>query len=264
MTFIQTDGRWDSLILGLGDTTFGWGACLLCDLCDAARRLGTWPDVIPPHANNALKRAPGAFLGSNLVVDKAAPVLGLSSPQSELVVGAAGDPALAKAAAAMLDAGDLLLLHVDFDRRDPPEHFILGTERLPDGRILCSDPAIDTAVLTPDTLEGLQTGNLPGPRKGWPGGPRIYRVRGVRPLRAIPGAVIKDFDVEQGDTGERVSDVQAQLNTWLTREGRPTIPVDGDFGAVTKVAVELFQEAQGLAVDGVVGPLTSRALLNPR
>ena len=37
-------------------------------------------------------------------------------------------------------------------------------------------------------------------------------------------------------------------------------PVDGVFGRITLSAVKRFQRRHGLAVDGVVGPLTRRAL----
>jgi Putative peptidoglycan binding domain len=40
-----------------------------------------------------------------------------------------------------------------------------------------------------------------------------------------------------------------------------TIPIDGDFGPETQAAVESFQSAQGLTVDGIVGPATWAALL---
>jgi N-acetyl-anhydromuramyl-L-alanine amidase AmpD len=39
-----------------------------------------------------------------------------------------------------------------------------------------------------------------------------------------------------------------------------TIPVDGDFGLLTQGAVKAFQEAQGLTVDGIVGPETRAEL----
>ncbi|HET9082206.1 MAG TPA: L,D-transpeptidase family protein [Trebonia sp.] len=41
-------------------------------------------------------------------------------------------------------------------------------------------------------------------------------------------------------------------------------PADGQFGAYTLEAVWAFQEVQGLKVDGVVGPVTVRALQHPR
>jgi len=41
-----------------------------------------------------------------------------------------------------------------------------------------------------------------------------------------------------------------------------TIPIDGDYGLTTQTAVESFQTAQGLTVDGIVGPATWTALLH--
>jgi len=41
-----------------------------------------------------------------------------------------------------------------------------------------------------------------------------------------------------------------------------TIPIDGDYGPTTQAAVETFQAAQGLTVDGIVGPATWTALLH--
>ena len=41
-------------------------------------------------------------------------------------------------------------------------------------------------------------------------------------------------------------------------------PADGQFGNDTLEAVWAFQEVQGLHVDGIVGPLTQRALTSPR
>ena len=45
----------------------------------------------------------------------------------------------------------------------------------------------------------------------------------------------------------------------LVNAGR-SIPVDGTFGAVTERAVRDFQEANGLAADGIVVPSTRREL----
>jgi len=41
-----------------------------------------------------------------------------------------------------------------------------------------------------------------------------------------------------------------------------TIPIDGDYGPATQAAVESFQAAHGLTVDGIVGPATWTALLH--
>jgi peptidoglycan hydrolase-like protein with peptidoglycan-binding domain len=54
-----------------------------------------------------------------------------------------------------------------------------------------------------------------------------------------------------GSTGEDVRTVQYLV----TAQGHPT-GVDGDFGPLTKAAVEAFQSSRGLGVDGSVGPQT--------
>jgi peptidoglycan hydrolase-like protein with peptidoglycan-binding domain len=55
---------------------------------------------------------------------------------------------------------------------------------------------------------------------------------------------------------ERVTALQRQL-AWL---GFDPGPIDGHYGSLTTVAVERFQRAQGLAVDGVVSPTTAELL----
>jgi Putative peptidoglycan binding domain len=50
--------------------------------------------------------------------------------------------------------------------------------------------------------------------------------------------------LEQGDSGPAVAELQRLL------------PVDGIFGTATKAAVRAFQQANGLIVDGIVGPAT--------
>jgi peptidoglycan hydrolase-like protein with peptidoglycan-binding domain len=56
---------------------------------------------------------------------------------------------------------------------------------------------------------------------------------------------------QQGSTGEDVRTVQYLV----TAQGHLT-GVDGDFGPLTKAAVEAFQSSRGLAADGIVGPQT--------
>jgi peptidoglycan hydrolase-like protein with peptidoglycan-binding domain len=60
----------------------------------------------------------------------------------------------------------------------------------------------------------------------------------------------------QAHGSTRVQKLQRRLRTLGLRPG----PVDGRFGPKTNTAVERFQHALGLRVDGIVGPHTRRAL----
>jgi peptidoglycan hydrolase-like protein with peptidoglycan-binding domain len=60
----------------------------------------------------------------------------------------------------------------------------------------------------------------------------------------------------QGDTGPDVTEIQNALRAKGFNPG----PADGVFGPGTKAAVIAFQEANGLVVDGIVGPLTLNKL----
>jgi hypothetical protein len=48
---------------------------------------------------------------------------------------------------------------------------------------------------------------------------------------------------------------------YLLRARRRIVVVDGDFGPQTEAAVKAFQRQKGLVVDGIVGPITWRALI---
>jgi HK97 family phage prohead protease len=61
--------------------------------------------------------------------------------------------------------------------------------------------------------------------------------------------------VGPGETGKRVSDLQARLNEFGAK-----LKADGKFGPGTLAAVKAFQQAHGLKVDGLVGPKTTAAL----
>ena len=65
-------------------------------------------------------------------------------------------------------------------------------------------------------------------------------------------------DLRRGDQGRWVPELQQEL----VRHGF-AVDVDGEFGPVTEVAVRAFQAANGLTVDGVVGPSTWAALAAP-
>jgi peptidoglycan hydrolase-like protein with peptidoglycan-binding domain len=62
--------------------------------------------------------------------------------------------------------------------------------------------------------------------------------------------------LRQGAVGSSVRDLQSRLRAL----GHDPGVVDGVFGAKTSAAVRLFQHARGLAIDGVVGSATWRAL----
>lgn len=64
--------------------------------------------------------------------------------------------------------------------------------------------------------------------------------------------------LQKGNRGEHV----AELQTLLRDQGFNPGEIDGVFGNLTRVAVVAFQQARGLADDGIVGPLTWNALLN--
>jgi hypothetical protein len=67
--------------------------------------------------------------------------------------------------------------------------------------------------------------------------------------------------VRQGSRGPAVTSVQIKLNI----KQRPTFPLvpDGIFGPKTDAVAKAFQSAQGLGVDGIVGPNTHAALNAP-
>lgn len=59
-----------------------------------------------------------------------------------------------------------------------------------------------------------------------------------------------------GSKGDEIRKIQEKLKSGGFYKG----PVDGDFGGGTEAAVKTFQRSKGLGVDGVVGPLTWKAL----
>ena len=71
------------------------------------------------------------------------------------------------------------------------------------------------------------------------------------------------IQVRQGSTGDAVRGVQEEFQ-FRNLSGDPSQgpQVDGIFGPLTSSSVRGFQQALGLAADGIVGPLTWRALIS--
>lgn len=89
-------------------------------------------------------------------------------------------------------------------------------------------------IVGPDTWQALFGGPQPPPS------PKPY-----------PGYLIR-----YGSRGQPVADIQQKLK----QMGYDIGSVDGIFGQKTLAAVKAFQKAQGLPVDGIVGPNTWQAL----
>ncbi len=69
--------------------------------------------------------------------------------------------------------------------------------------------------------------------------------------------------VKQGDSGDAVRGVQEVMKFHDQSDGEgPAIYVDGIFGPITDNWVRGFQTAVGTASDGIVGPITWRALVS--
>ena len=62
--------------------------------------------------------------------------------------------------------------------------------------------------------------------------------------------------LKKGSSGDDV----ARLQTRLTAAGFDAGGADGVFGPNTEAALEAFQEANGLVVDGIAGPATNGKL----
>jgi peptidoglycan hydrolase-like protein with peptidoglycan-binding domain len=72
-------------------------------------------------------------------------------------------------------------------------------------------------------------------------------------------ALIQGKQIDQGDSGPAVRALQVLLSDKFDYD---QIAVDGDFGPITRDAVEDFQDEYDLAVDGIVGPDTWQALVS--
>jgi peptidoglycan hydrolase-like protein with peptidoglycan-binding domain len=102
-------------------------------------------------------------------------------------------------------------------------------------------PATEAAVRAVQRSRGLTVDGVVGPQT-WP-------------------AVI--VTVRRGSSGDAVRGVQIEFQ-FRNGSGDPTqgVQIDGIFGPQTEAAVRGFQDALDIAVDGIVGPVTWRALVS--
>ena len=66
--------------------------------------------------------------------------------------------------------------------------------------------------------------------------------------------------LQNGSSGTDVRHVQEMLNRLVPVS--PQLTVDGIFGPKTQARVIDFQKKNGLVADGIVGPLTTKALIS--
>jgi peptidoglycan hydrolase-like protein with peptidoglycan-binding domain len=102
-------------------------------------------------------------------------------------------------------------------------------------------PQTESAVEAFQQSSGLAADGMVGPRT-WP--------------RLI-------VQVKRGDTGDAVRGVQEVMKFHDQSDGEgPGVQVDGIFGPRTDAWVRGFQTAVGTASDGIVGPITWRAMVS--
>ena len=89
---------------------------------------------------------------------------------------------------------------------------------------------------------------------------RNLQVDGIVGPQTWPKLILQ---VERGDTGDAVKGVQEVMKFHDQSDGEgPPIQVDGIFGPITDNWVRGFQTAVEIDSDGIVGPITWRALVS--
>jgi peptidoglycan hydrolase-like protein with peptidoglycan-binding domain len=91
-------------------------------------------------------------------------------------------------------------------------------------------------------------------------GSRGLAVDGIVGPQTWPALIVQ---VQRGSQGDAVRGVQEEFQ-FRNLSGDPgqDIQVDGIFGPATEAAVRGFQQALAVSVDGIVGPITWRALVS--
>lgn len=101
---------------------------------------------------------------------------------------------------------------------------------------------------------------LTGTARAAPAAPTVTTAQVATARTAAPVYVAPTRMLRYGMRGSDVKALQQRLAALKYSPG----PIDGLFGSGTREAVWAFQEVQRLSVDGIVGPITGRALVYPR
>jgi peptidoglycan hydrolase-like protein with peptidoglycan-binding domain len=93
--------------------------------------------------------------------------------------------------------------------------------------------------------------------RGWDTGLLVPNISygSAAPIRVNPPAVIYAMNAPNMDKG-----IVAQIQQALAAKGFDPGEIDGDFGPNTQAAVLRFQQAEGMVVDGAIGPETAATL----
>lgn len=162
----QADSRWSKVTLGFGPGTIGKFGCALVSVCQAAKFL-RGVELLPPHLN-AMGQSSKAFKGVLVIWDLLGRVAGLEI--RSIVTG----EGVSACITSTLKAKGVCLLHVDHKDDERGDHWVLAHSVTDTGDIVCSCSAIgDDVVIDKTTLRGATT---------WGNQPKVYSVRGVRPV----------------------------------------------------------------------------------
>lgn len=161
--------------LGNGSLRISGHGCLLCTLTMAATGIGTptghWPrdleprELTPPIANRILRKG-GGFSGSNIILDRAAATLGMTSVQfgwvsQKMAPLKPGDVTWIES---HLAAGFPVAGYVDYKGTGVGDHWILLTRRRGDGVVEGVDPATGRRVGLTSSPRSLPTDPARNPR----------------------------------------------------------------------------------------------------
>ena len=131
----------------------------------------------------------------------------------------------------------------------------------PEPSLVAPVPLVPTSVVPTPVVPSIPAPTLPPASVP----PPVAAPPELLPTATPPGPVTSaQPTLARGATGAAVEDLQRRLNAWMTNTqpaGLAPLEVDGIFGPRTEAAVRAFQQAQGLSVDGVVGPQTWQRLL---